>query len=319
MRYTTLGKSGLTVSPIAFGTWQLSGEWGGYTEDEAVRAINAALESGINFFDTAQAYGFGEAERMLGKALRGENRDELVIATKGGLRPDGNPRDSSREWLRKGVHQSLDALGIDVIDLYQVHWPDPATPFAETAETLRELIDEGKIRHVGVSNFDEREMAAFAEHLPLESLQPPYHLFNRDVEDGILSYAQESGIGVLVYGPLAHGMLTGSFSTETTFDESDWRCSHPAFHGKAFDDNLAIVDTLREIATDCGATLSQLAIAWTLANPAVDVAIVGSRRAEHVVDSVGAAELELDADTIAYLRDTAGRGTHIDVLTPESE
>ncbi len=159
MKTTRLGKTELEVSRIAFGTWQVSGEWGSYDTDDAQKAIRHALELGVNFFDTAQAYGFGESEQVLAGALRHEldhDRDSVVIATKGGINPGTDrPRDSSREYLRSGVEASLQAMKIDHIDLYQIHWPDTDTPFAETAGYLQELVDEGKIRHVGVSNFDE--------------------------------------------------------------------------------------------------------------------------------------------------------------------
>ena len=166
MKSIVLGRSGLRVSRIAFGAWQLGGEWGRFDEDAAVMAIRRARELGVNFFDTAQAYGFGASERLLGKALREEvtaHRDQLVIATKGGLRPTdtGLVRDASPRWLRAGVDASLTALGIDHIDLYQVHWPDPEVPAAETAGALGELVAEGKIGHVGVSNYDPAQMAAW--------------------------------------------------------------------------------------------------------------------------------------------------------------
>src|SRR5918999_933574 len=188
MKTITLGGSGLEVSRIAFGTWQLGGEWGGFDEDTAVAAIRRARELGVNLFDTAQAYGFGVSERLLGRALRHElthHRHELVIATKGALRrtASGVVRDASPEWLRTGVDASLTALGLDHIDLYQVHWPDPNVSAAETAGALGELVAEGKIGHVGVSNYTAAQMAAFAETLPVETLQPPYHPFRRDVED----------------------------------------------------------------------------------------------------------------------------------------
>src|SRR3977135_3829485 len=215
MKTTTLGRSGLEVSRIAFGTWQLGGDWGQFEEDAAVAAIRRARELGVNFFDTAQAYGFGASERILGMALRHElvgERDELVIATKGGLRQthSGLVRDASPDWLRKGVDASLTALGIDHIDLYQVHWPDPKVPATETAGALAELVAEGKIGHVGVSNYDAAQMAEFAATLPIETLQPPYHLFRREIEDEVLPYCREHNVGVLVYGPLAHGLLTGT-------------------------------------------------------------------------------------------------------------
>jgi len=152
----------------------------------------------------------------------------VVIATKGGLRPNGDDgivRDASSAWLREGVDQSLRALGVDHIDLYQLHWPDPGVPVAETAGALEELVQGGKIRHVGVSNFDASQMAAFARTRPVETLQPPYHMFRRDIEAEVLPYCQEHDIGVLVYGPLAHGLLTGAIDERTSFETSDWRAS----------------------------------------------------------------------------------------------
>src|SRR6185295_15374892 len=234
MKTTTLGRSGLNVSRIAFGTWQLGGDWGRFDEDAAVAAIRRARELGVNFFDTAQAYGFGTSERILGRALRGElisERDQVVIATKGGLRQtdSGLVRDSSPEWLRRGVDASLAALGIDHIDLYQVHWPDPVVAAAETAGALADLIVEGKIGHVGVSNYNSAQMAEFSAALPVETLQPPYHLFRAEIEDEVLPYCVENNIGVLVYGPLAHGLLTGTMSVHTAFEDGDWRGTSNVF------------------------------------------------------------------------------------------
>jgi aryl-alcohol dehydrogenase-like predicted oxidoreductase len=302
LKTTTLGQTGLHVSRIAFGTWQLGGDWGHFDEDGAITAIRRARELGVNFFDTAQAYGFGASEHILGKALRDElarERDELVIATKGGLRQtdSGLVRDASPEWLRRGVDASLTALGIDHIDLYQVHWPDPTVPAAETAGALRELVSDGKIGHVGVSNYTAAQMAEFSATLPVETLQPPYHLFRREIEDSELPYCRTHDIGVLVYGPLAHGLLTGTLSTRTAFAADDWRSTSGVFSGGTFELNLETVRALAMFAADLGVTVSQLAIAWTLANPAVHVAIVGARKASHVQDSLAAADVSLsDAD-----------------------
>jgi aryl-alcohol dehydrogenase-like predicted oxidoreductase len=298
MRTITLGATGLRVSRIAFGAWQLGGEWGALGEDEARRALRRARELGVNLFDTAQAYGFGASERLLADALRTElsrHRDELVIATKGGLRPTGSGliRDASPQWLRKGVDESLEALGVDYIDLYQVHWPDPKIPVADTAGALLELVELGKIRHVGVSNFDAEQMAEFSRTMPVETLQPPYHLFRRGIEQAILPHARRHGIGVLVYGPLAHGLLTGTLHEGTTLPPDDWRSTSELFRGEAYRRNLAAVRELQRFANDGGMTVSQLAIAWTLAHPAVHVAIVGTRRAPHVDESVAAADLML--------------------------
>jgi aryl-alcohol dehydrogenase-like predicted oxidoreductase len=308
-----LGMTDLEVSPIAFGTWQLGGEWGAFEKEEGIAAIRRSRQLGVNLFDTAQGYGFGASERFLALALRDDldhRRDEVVIATKGGLRmtEDGLIRDSSRAWLRSGVEDSLRALGVDHIDLYQVHWPDPAVPFSETATALQELVEEGKLRHAGVSNFDLDQMREFAQTRPVETAQPPYHLFRRDIEAELLPYTQSNDIGVLVYGPLSHGLLSGSMSPDTSFAEEDWRSASPVFRGDSFRKNLEVVDQLKRFAADSlGSTVAQLAIAWTLANPAVDVAIVGARHPAHIQDSLSAAELSLsEADLEQIDRIMAG-------------
>jgi aryl-alcohol dehydrogenase-like predicted oxidoreductase len=291
--------TGLEVYPIAFGAWQLGGEWGEFDEQQAVAAIRQARALGVNLFDTAQGYGFGASEHLLGRALRDDldkRRDEVVIATKGGLRmtDEGLVRDASPDFLRGGLEDSLRSLGVDYVDIYQVHWPDPNVPFAETAAALEELVQEGKIRHVGVSNYDAAQMAEFTRIRPVETLQPPYHLFRRDVEAEVLPYAREHDIGVLVYGPLAHGLLTGSMDEHTTFAADDWRSQSSVFEGEAFRRNLEIVGELERFAADeLGTSVAQLAVAWTLANPAVHVAIVGARSAKHVEEGVAAAQLRL--------------------------
>lgn len=322
MKMTTLGRSGLHVSRIAFGTWQLGGDWGPFDEDAAITAIRRARELGVNFFDTAYAYGFGASEQLLGKALRDEltrHRDQVVIATKGALRmtDSGLVRDASPEWLRQGVDASLRALGIDHIDLYQVHWPDANVPATETASALRELVAEGKIGHVGVSNYDVQQMAEFAATLPVETVQPPYHLFRREIEDQVLPYSREHNIGVLVYGPLAHGLLTGTMTENTTFASDDWRSNSAVFTGDSYRHNLAVVRELDKFAADRSMTVSQLAIAWTLANPAVHVAIVGARRADHVQDSLAAADLSLSNADLAAIGKIMASVTPVAGPSPE--
>jgi aryl-alcohol dehydrogenase-like predicted oxidoreductase len=323
MQTTRLGMTDLQVSRLAFGTWQLGGEWGRFDEHDAIAAIQRARELGINLFDSAQAYGFGASERLLGRALRDEldhRRDDVVLATKGGLRmtPDGMVRDSSAAWLRSGVEQSLRALGVEHIDLYQVHWPDPDVSFAETAGALQQLVDEGKIRHVGVSNYSVAQMAQFARTRPVETLQPAYHLFRREIEADIAPYAVEHDIGVLVYGPLAHGLLTGTMDEHTTFAAGDWRSNSPLFTGETFRRNLEIVRELQRWAVERGHTVSQLAIAWTLAQPAVDVAIVGARRATHIADSVGAVDVELTAEDLAEIDHIMAGAVTVAGPSPES-
>ncbi len=317
-----LGRSELQVSRIAFGTWQLGGDWGATDDNAAIAAIRHAADRGINFFDTAQGYGFGASERLLATALKGRPRDQFVIATKGGLRPaadGGVERDASPDWIRRGVDQSLQALGTDYIDLYQVHWPDPATPFAETAAALSDLVQAGKIRHVGVSNFDAEQMAQVSQTLPVETLQPPYHLFRRDIEASILPYTAAHDIGVLVYGPLAHGLLSGALTEGTKFAADDWRSKSDVFKGEEYRRNLRIVEALKRFAEfELGSTVSRLAVAWTLANPAVQVAIVGTRNPSHVDDAIEAAALTLDESTLRRIDEIVAAEVPVGGPTPES-
>lgn len=293
------------MSRIAFGTWQLGGDWGSFDEDAALAAIRHARELGVDFFDTAQAYGFGRSEAMLGRALREElkrDRESLVIATKGGIKPRSErPRDSRREWLTQGIEDSLRFLDVDYIDLYQIHWPDPDAPAEETAGILQEFVDAGKIRHLGVSNYDTAQLAEFDKTRPIETLQPPYHLFRRHIETGPLQYARGNDVGVLVYSPLGSGLLTGSFTPETTFEKTDWRSRSSAFTGENFRRNLAVVDKLKDFAAGKGISVSQLAIAWALAQPGVHVAIVGARKAANIEASLAAADIELTVDDLAEI------------------
>jgi len=294
------------VSRIAFGNWSAGGDWGQVDRDAAIAATRAALDLGITLFDTARAYGFGAAEQLLGEALRPEiqsARESIVIATKGGLRKDGGAtvRDSSPSALRHDLEASLRFLGTDYVDIYQVHWPDPATPITTTAETLDGFVREGLVRSVGVSNYDPAQMTTFQQVRPIDTLQPPYHLFRRDIEKTILPFAREHGIGVLVYGPLAHGLLSGRMTTETTFAADDWRSTSDLFTGEAFRKNLAVVRDLTAFAARRNVTIAQLAIAWTLANPAVDVAIVGARSAEQIGQTTPGADLRLTPEDMAEI------------------
>ncbi|MDQ1397605.1 MAG: hypothetical protein QOG64_2864, partial [Acidimicrobiaceae bacterium] len=218
MRYTRLGKTDLNVSVLALGTWAFGGDWGSFDLADAQSTIRGALEQGITLFDTAQAYGFGVAERVLGETLwNSVPRDEVIVATKGALRMDGGTlvRDASSRWLRAGVESSLRNLATDYIDLYQVHWPDPQTPAEETAAALEQLVADGLVRHVGVSNYDAKQIDELGRHGRVETLQPPYSMFRRDIEVETLPYAALDDIGVLAYGPLAHGLLGGRMTTET--------------------------------------------------------------------------------------------------------
>jgi aryl-alcohol dehydrogenase-like predicted oxidoreductase len=304
MRQVRLGQTELKVSAVAFGTWAFGGDWGAVDVEETNSTIHRALELGITLFDTAQGYGFGAAERLLGDALRQRaQREEVIIATKGGLRMDGDAllRDASAGWLRTGVESSLRNLGTDYIDIYQVHWPDRWTRAEETAGALDALVREGKIRHVGVSNYGVEEMEELRAFGQVETLQPPYHLFHRAIEDEILPYTAKHDIGVLVYGPLAHGLLSGRMTAATTFAADDWRGTSPDFTGAAFRRNLQVVQRLKEFARERAIALPELAVGWTLANPAVDVAILGARRPAHLEGTAAAADLHLAPEDLGAI------------------
>jgi aryl-alcohol dehydrogenase-like predicted oxidoreductase len=321
MEQTRLGRSDLIVSRVAFGTWELSGDWGSTDETEAVAAIRRAADRGVTLFDTAQGYGFGTSERLLAKALQGR-REDFVIATKGGLRPlpgGGVARDASPAWIRHGIEASLRTLGTDSLDLYQLHWPDPDTPFEETAAALAELVTAGKVRHIGVSNFDVGQIEAFGETLPVETLQPPYHLFGRSIETSVLPFARAHDIGVLVYGPMAHGILSGGLREDTQFASRDWRATSTDFQGDAYRRNLATAAELERLArSELGVTLSQLAVAWTLANPAIHAAIVGTRNPAHVDEAVEAAEIVLEPAVLDRINEIARQAQPIAGPSPEA-
>jgi aryl-alcohol dehydrogenase-like predicted oxidoreductase len=301
MQEIRLGRTDLVVSSLALGTWSYGGDWGAVDIDAATRTINGAVELGINFFDTAQAYGFGQAERILADALWPRvRREDVVVATKGGLRQQGNRivRDASADWLRQGVEQSLRHLGTEYIDLYQVHWPDPRTPAAETGAVLKQLVEEGKIRYVGVSNYDVAQLEQLRRFVSVDTVQPAYHLFRQEVDVDLLPYCADHGIGVLVYGSLAHGLLSGAMTPDTTFAPDDWRAHSPDFAGEAFAGNLAVVAELDAFAAERNLSLPELAVAWTLAHPAIDVAIMGARSAAHLHDSVAAADVKLEDEDL---------------------
>jgi aryl-alcohol dehydrogenase-like predicted oxidoreductase len=301
VEYTEFGNTGMRVSKICFGTWAFGGEWGEQDLAANKAAVRKALDIGINIFDTAQAYGFGAAEQFLSQALEPEirtRRQELVLATKGGLRQAGDQlvRDSSRAWLREGLESSLRALGTDYIDLYLIHWPSSTTPMADVVATLSEFVAEGKVRFVGGSNFSERQIQDFEEARHLDGFQPPYHLFRREIEGRILPYCEQHHIGVQAYGPLAHGLLTGRFSPATTFPANDWRSKSDIFKGAPFERNLEVVEQLKRLARQRQCTLPQLAVAWVLAHPAVDCAIVGALSPAEIADTAAGADIRLSRD-----------------------
>lgn len=286
--------AGLTPRPsrIALGTWAIGGwKWGGSDEREAVRTIHAALDHGITLIDTAPVYGFGRSEEIVGRALaEGARRKKVLIATKAGLGwSEGEPfRDSRPERIRQEIDQSLHRLKTDYIDLYQIHWPDPLVPIEETAGVMMDLFLKGKIRAIGVSNYDPNQMAAFRRVAPIHTIQPPYNLFERDIETGILPYAQQHGMAVLAYGALCRGLLTGRITETTEFGGDDLRKVDPKFQGPRLNDYLAAIGRLGRFAyLRYRKNVLALAVRWIL-DQGNTIALWGARRPEQLypVDEV---------------------------------
>jgi aryl-alcohol dehydrogenase-like predicted oxidoreductase len=307
---TQLGESGLEITRVGFGAWAIGGGgyewgWGSQDDDDSIAAIHRALELGVNWIDTAAQYGFGHSEAVVGRALAGLDRRPYVF-TKGG-QPEGPERTTiqslRRDSLRSELEGSLSRLGLDAIDLYQIHWPIPEDEIEEGWSTLVELRDEGLVRHIGVSNFSVQQLRRIQKIAPVETLQPPYSLVAREVEDSILPYTERENIGVIVYSPMGSGLLTGNMTRERieSLAEDDWRKHDPRFQEPQLWSHLAVVERLKAVAERYDTTPGAVAVAWTLRNPAVDGAITGFRRPDQVAPIVAAANLDLDNDDIATI------------------
>ncbi|MCG7372294.1 aldo/keto reductase [Pseudomonas luteola] len=286
MSVETLTIQGISrpVSRIALGTWAIGGwMWGGSDESKAIATIRSAVERGINLIDTAPVYGFGNSEEIVGKALEGV-RDKAVIATKVALdwNDDGPFRNATPARIRQEIEDSLRRLKTDHIDLYQVHWPDPLTPIDETARELEKLRQEGKVLALGVSNFSPEQMDAFRDVAPLATVQPPYNLFERDIEKDVLPYAKDHGLAVLAYGALCRGLLAGKMSPSTRFDGDDLRKVDPKFQSPRFEQYLAAVAALEDYArARHDKTVLALAIRWIL-DKGPTIALWGARKPEQI-------------------------------------
>jgi aryl-alcohol dehydrogenase-like predicted oxidoreductase len=282
MEFTTLSGTGLTASRIGLGTWAIGGwSWGGTDESDAIATIRRAIDRGINVIDTAPVYGFGRSEELVGKALvESRRRGDVVIATKVGLEwRDGNIfRNSSADRIRAEIDDSLRLLQTDVIDLYQVHWPDPKTSIEETAETLADLKRQGKIRAIGVSNYSPGQMDAFRRAAPLNSSQPPYNLFEREIEADVLPYCRNRQITAITYGALCRGLLSGRMKPNMRFPDDDIRRMDPKFRQPRFARYIKAVERLDELAQKrFGRRVIHLAVRWLLDQPRVDIALWGAR------------------------------------------
>ena len=294
MEYRKLGSSDLEVSVIGYGAWGIGGApfWNNEGDNKSLNSIKKAYDLGINFFDTAPVYGFGHSEELIGKALK-PFRDKVIYATKCGLRWDKSSlsairKDASRSSILEEIDQSLQRLDTDVIDLYQVHWPDVETDQKETMETLLEIQEKGKIRHIGVSNYSAEQIKECLKYGKIVSLQPEFSLLAREIEKETVPVCLENDIGIIAYSPLASGVLTGKYDKNTRFE--DWRSKGiiGTFTGEGFIKNIEKVERLKEIAEAEGKTCGQMAINWVLRQQGLSTALVGVKNSEQVKENLNA-------------------------------
>jgi aryl-alcohol dehydrogenase-like predicted oxidoreductase len=303
-----LGSSDLEITPIGLGTWAIGGGdnpygWGPQDDSDSVKAIQRAIDLGINWIDTAPGYGDGHSEEVVGKAIA-SRRDEVIIATKCGIlwKEDGSDIyvNLKADSIRLEVEASLHRLNVEVIDLYQIHWPGDGSEIEEGWGAIADLVAAGKVRYGGVSNFSVDQMKQIQPIMPITSLQPPYSMLERDVEQELLPFCGKEKIGVIVYSPMQAGLLTGKFTKQRveSLPEDDWRMNSPHFQEPGLSANLELVDGLREIAEGAGKTVAQLAIAWTLRRPEVTGAIVGARHPDQIEETVQAVDWKLSEGEI---------------------
>jgi aryl-alcohol dehydrogenase-like predicted oxidoreductase len=315
MQTRNLGNSDLHITPVGYGAWAVGGSgwqfaWGSQDDNDSIAAIHRSLELGVNWIDTAAVYGLGHSEEVVARSLKTWSGPRPYVFTKCGLRWDAKGQVQkvlNADSIRQEIEDSLRRLSIDVIDLYQIHWPpDPDSPALEEGwSTLAALQREGKVRWIGVSNFDVQQLKRAQAIAPVTSLQPPYSLVHREIEDEILPYCLREGIGVIVYSPMASGLLTGAMTRQRAarLPKDDWRRSHPDFTEPNLSRNLALVDRLREIARRHNRSVGEVAIAWTLHHPAVTGAIVGARNARQAEGVMPAGDLRLSDKQVNEIED----------------
>jgi len=325
MNYRTLGNTDIKISEVALGCWPIAGITSpGTTEENNLATVRCCFELGVNHLDTAYCYGkSGESEMLIGRALGTatdqSRRDEMVIATKGGIHWDENDKmakDGRPETLRRQCETSLQRLGTDRVELLYLHSPDPNVPVAESAGEIKRLLDEGKTRAVGISNATLEQMEQFAAECPLAAYQPPYNMLQREIEADTLPWCRENNVAVLVYWPLLKGLLAGKMTRDHVFADTDSRRKYAMFRGKEWEKNHDLVDRLREIAQSAGHTVAELVINWTLQQPGITCALCGAKRPEQIEETAAGAGWKLTGDELAAIdRALADRGTP-DTETP---
>ncbi|WP_223653074.1 aldo/keto reductase [Hymenobacter psoromatis] len=320
MDYQQVGSSEVRMSRITFGSWAAGGwMWGGTEQNDAVGAIHAAYDLGVTSIDTAPVYGMGLSEQIVGEAIKGLPRDKVQILTKFGMRwdeakgdfamktKDNQGRDldvykyASRDSVIRECEESLKRLGTDYIDLYQQHWPDVTTPISETMEAVQRLMEQGKVRAAGVSNYSVAQMEEAGKTLKLASNQVPFSMLRRDIEKEVVPYTQQHDLGILVYSPMQLGLLTGKIKPGQHFDASDLRSTNRLFKPEAVTKVNAFLQKIRPLAETKNATLGQLVLAWTLAQPGITVALVGARNPEQAAQNAKAIDVKLSAEEVDFI------------------
>ena len=309
MQIRQLGNTDLKLTTVGLGTWAIGGPWqfgwGPQDDDEAIAAILASLETGINWIDTAPVYGLGHSEELVGKALK-QTSKKPIVATKCSLLWNDKREKVSclkAQSIRQECHDSLERLGIETIDLYQIHWPEPEEDLEQAWEEMARLAEEGKIRYLAVSNFNVEQIERIHKIHPVACLQPPYSMLHRQVEDELLACCAENNIGVVAYSPMQRGLLTGKFSPErlANLPLDDHRRANPDFQEPRFTATLELVEQLRPIAERNGKTLAQLSISWVLRRPEVTAAIAGARRPDQIIETAPASDWDLNEEDIEQI------------------
>ncbi len=286
MEYITIPQTDMRITRVALGTWAIGGwMWGGTDEKESIKTIHAALDQGLNVVDTAPVYGFGRSEEIVGKALKQyKGQEHIHVSTKVALEWTDDEkvmRNSTPERLTRELDDSLRRLGVDYIDIYYIHWPDPLVPFEETARTMKKFLEQGKIRAIGVSNYSPEQMDAFRREAPIHMCQPPYNIFEREIENDIMPYCKSNNIALMTYGALCRGLLSGKMHRDRKFEGDDLRNVDPKFQQPRFDQYLEAVDELKNLASEKNTDLLPMAVRWVL-DQGSEVALWGGRKPEQM-------------------------------------